>query len=334
MRTSHQTTHKLATLMLIMTACLALSSTTQAKIADPTSPSDQKAGSVLVFPYYISTADGKTSETLIQISNVCNGASVSAGIPNYSYLHLFFMNGSNCSPADTYVCLTPNGSLQILASVYDPGITGYLIAVAVNASGVPTQNNCFIGSAFVRDDDNKIIDSYGAESFFKNTPGAAPTNASGNATITLDGFEYDRAPVQFSVQVQEPNIADESVILASISGDLGTKLQNTSQDGVGLLYREDEASASFQPQIGSGCWSQTALDRSKIRIVPGSFDTFLNFSHGYLKFSVTAPSVGLLVSKQGPAGTPVNRWSGIRTLHKTLFGTAQLIAPVFPPYCL
>ncbi|HYE73313.1 MAG TPA: hypothetical protein VEF04_08280, partial [Blastocatellia bacterium] len=302
--------------------------------ADPAFPSDQKAGSVLVFPYYTSTSNGITSDTLLQITNVCNGPSASAGIPNYSYLHLFFMNGANCSPADTFVCLTPNGSIQILASVYDPGITGYLIAVAVNESGVPTQNNCFIGSAFVRNDDNKIIGSYGAEAFVKNASGTASVNANGTATINLDGIDYDAAPVQFSVQVQDPARADEWVILASISGDLGAKLESTSQDGVGILYREDEVSASFQPQIGGGCWSQTSLDKTKIRIVPGSFDTFLNFSSGYLKFRVSVPAVGLLVSKQGSSGTPLNRWSGIRTLHKTDFGTAQLIAPIFPPYCI
>jgi FlaG/FlaF family flagellin (archaellin) len=298
-------------------------------------PKYQEAGSVLVFPYYASAADGSftNSDTLIQITNACNGPALSAnGAPNYSFLHLFFINGANCSPADTFVCLTPSGSIQIKASDYDPTVTGYLIAVAVDANGAPTQNNCFIGSAFVRDDDAGIIDSYGAEAFWKLTPGAAPVSG-GIATINLNGVDYDAAPIQFSVQVQDLTIADESIILASLSGDLGTQLGSTLQVGPGVLYRADETPASFQPQIGSGCFSVTAVDKSKIRVVPGTLDTFLKNSYGYLKFQVSAPAVGLLLSRQAPANQAANRWSGIRTLHKTQVGSATLTARCFPPFC-
>jgi hypothetical protein len=147
--------------------------------------SDQKAGSVLVFPYYTSAADGSfnRADTLLTISNVCNGAAVNpGGAPNYAFLHFFFINGANCSPADTFVCLTPNGSVQLKASDYDPALTGYLIAVAVDSQGRPTQNNCFIGSAFVRDDANGVVDSYGAEAFWKFTPGSLTAPAGGRFT--------------------------------------------------------------------------------------------------------------------------------------------------------
>jgi hypothetical protein len=287
--------------------------------------SDQKAGSLLVFPYYTSAADGSfsKSDTLITISNVCNGAATFAGVPNYSFLHLFFINGQNCSPADTFVCLTPNGSIQIKASDYDPTLTGYLIAVAVDSQGRPTQNNCFIGSAFVRDDANGVIDSYGAEAFWKYSPGSVSAAVGSSAAINLSGADYDLAPVQFSAQVQDPAVADEFIVLASVNGNLGTALGATSQTGAGVLYRADESPASFQPQIGAGCFSVTAVDKSKIRVVPGNLDTFLKDSYGYLKF----------ISKQGPANQGINRFSGIRTLHKTAVGTATLLAPCFPPFC-
>jgi DNA-binding beta-propeller fold protein YncE len=294
-------------------------------VANP-AVSDQKAGSVLVFPYYTSAADGSfaRSDTLLQISNVCNGPSTISGVPNYSFLHLFFINGENCSPADTFVCLTPNGSIQIKASDYDPMVTGYLIAIAVDASGAPVQNNCFIGAAYTRVN-NQTLDSYGAEAFWKLTPGPAPVTG-GNATISLDGMSYDAAPVQFSVQVQDPAAADEFIILASVSGNLGTKLNDAGQVGAGVLYRADEAPASFQPQIGGGCQSVTKVDRSKIRIVPGSLDAFLKDSYGYLKFTTT-PAVGLLAHQVN------NHFSGFRTLHKTQVGSATLTAPCFPPFC-
>jgi hypothetical protein len=335
MRTSHKITHlfvALAAFLALSTAALA--NTFGTTVANP-GVSDQKAGSILVFPYYTSAADGSfsKSDTLIQITNVCNGASVSGGAPNYSFLHLFFINGANCSPADTFICLTPNGSIQIKASDYDPTITGYLIAVAVTASGAPTTNNCFIGGAYVRDDNNGVIGSYGAEAFWRLDGLTEVVAVGANATLSLDGAEYDAAPTQFAVQVQDPAVADELIVLASVSGDLGTVLRPTAQTGVGVLYRADEAPASFQPQIGTGCFSVTSIDRTKIRIVPGNLETFLKDSYGYLKFNVSAPAVGLLISRQGPPNQANNRFSGIRTLHKTAVGTATLAAPCFPPFC-
>jgi hypothetical protein len=300
--------------------------------------SDQKAGSLLVFPYYNSASDGSFSkaDTLITISNVCNGAATSAGVPNYSYLHLFFINGQNCSPADTFVCLTPNGSVQLKASDYDPTITGYLIAVAVNSSGAPIENNCFIGSAFVRDDTAGIVDSYGAEAFRsylgfgKGGPIPAPVSG-GNASINFNGVDYDLAPTQFSAQVQDPAVADEFIALAALNGNLGTKLDDAKQTGTGLLYRADETPASFPPLIGAGCQSLTAVG-ANLRIVPVNINTFLKDSYGYLKFS-TSPAVGLLISRQGAANQSVNRFSGIRALHKTQVSSATLTAPCFPPFC-
>jgi len=334
MRTSHNITRLFVALaaLVVLSAASFAQGVFGSTVANPT-VSDQKAGSVLVFPYYNSNATGSTADTLIQITNVCNGPAVIGGIPNYSYLHLFFMKG--CSPADTYACLTPNGSLNILASVYDPGVEGYLIAVAVDANGVPTQNNCFIGGAYVRDDNTGFIGSYGAESFWKYAPGPVTATAGGFGTINLNGVEYDAAPTQFAVQVQDPAVADEYVVLASVSGNLGSSLASTGQSGVGVVYRADETPASFQPQLNSGCLAITLLDAGKIRVATqnGNYNNFLKDSYGYIKFNVTSPAVGLLISKQGAAGSQVNRFSGIRTLHKTAVGAATLSSPIFPPFC-
>ncbi|HYE73596.1 MAG TPA: choice-of-anchor Q domain-containing protein, partial [Blastocatellia bacterium] len=295
--------------------------------------SDQKAGSVLVFPYYTSDLSGNffQSDTLITITNVANGESRIDGIPNYQYLHLFFMK--DCSPADTFACLTPNGSLQILASTYDPGTTGYLIAIAVDVDGIPIQNNSFIGSAFVRDQANGIIDSYGAEAFASLNSAPVPQSG-GNAIIALDDVNYEAPPQEFSVQLQDPALADQTIVLASVGGDLGAKMNSISQASVGLLYRADETPASFQPSLGSGCFITRSITNQSIRIVPGSLSSFLKDSYGYIKFNVSGPAVGLLFSRQGASGQPQNRFAGIRTLHKTNTGYTALFVPVFPPFCI
>jgi hypothetical protein len=338
MRTSHTITRTLvAVAAFLALAGAAMAATFTSTVANP-DVSDQKAGAVLVFPYYTSASDGNfsKSDTLMQITNVCNGPAVSGGIPQYSYLHLFFLNGSNCSPADTFVCLTPNGSIQIKASDYDPTVTGYLIAIAVDATGMPTTGttgNCFIGSAFVRDDNNSIIGSYGAEAFAGILGGTVTSNADGSTSVRLDGTNYDAAPTQFSVQVQDPNVAREFIVLASVNGNLGVALSTVGQSGVGVLYRADETPASFQPFTTGNCQVVNKVDKNKPRIVPGDITTFLKNSYGYLKFNTNVGAVGLLLSAQGPANQPNNRWSGIRTLHKTNVGSATLVVPMFPPFC-
>lgn len=352
-----RTTHYLfkacfALAFLFLSASINLASTFTNTVANP-AVSDQKAGSVLVFPYYTSAIDGSfnKSDTLITLTSVCNGPSTYQGQPYYfgaggpnpasinyaGFVHLFFMDGANCTPADTYICLTPNASVQIHASVYDPMITGYLIAVVVDQNGVPTQSNCLIGSVFVRDDVNGLIGSYAAEAFTKISSGSL-TTTNGYAAINFNGVDYDLAPTQFSVQVQDSSKSDEFIILASISGELGNKLNSTGQTGFGILYNAEEAPASFQPRVGSRCWSMTEIESSNFRVVPGGIDNFLKNSHGYMKFNVSGPAVGLLLSKQGVGtggggGASEYRWVGIRGLHKTNIGQAMLLAPIFPPFC-
>jgi hypothetical protein len=358
----HKHTRPLIALLLALAALLALTAApfanTICPMPAPAGVSDQKAGSILVFPFYTSASDGAFSgaDTLLQITNVSNGAAVSGGAPNYQFLHLFFINGANCSPADTFVCLTPNGSVQIKASDYDPTVTGYLIAIAVDAQGRPIANNAFVGSAYVRDESNRVIGSYGAEALLAvqdisitaifgsscvvrqnvvPAPYGQPTGSpQPDGSVALQF--YEPAPSQFSAQVQDPAAADEVIVLASYSGDLGTRLVDIQQSGVGVAYRADEAPASFQPQLGAGCLLQRPVESASIRIVPGSLGSFLRDSYGYLKFNTTAPAFGLLISKQGAQGQAANRFAGIRALHKTGYTSPfffSLRVPCFPPFC-
>jgi hypothetical protein len=115
--------------------------------------SDQKAGALLVFPYYTSKA-ATQSDTRLTLSNV--GDKVVS-------VHLFFIDGTSCQQADFFLCLTPNGSFSFKASEYDGETMGWLLAVAVDAQGRPVQYNGLIGNAFVRD--GAYVGNYGAESF-------------------------------------------------------------------------------------------------------------------------------------------------------------------------
>ena len=95
------------TLVLIILGVLSLAAQAQNK------PSEQKTGSVLVFPYYTSN-DNSTADTLINISNVANVA---------VNVHLFFMEGTSCQQADIAVFLTPNGTITLRIWFRDQGVS-------------------------------------------------------------------------------------------------------------------------------------------------------------------------------------------------------------------
>ena len=101
-------------------------------------PSDQKAGSMLVFPYYTNAG---SADTRIRITN--------AGVAPVK-VHILLLDKS-CQQLDYYACITPNGSLTDKASVFDPANTGYIMALAVNDTGQPIIADRLIGNAFVND---------------------------------------------------------------------------------------------------------------------------------------------------------------------------------------
>lgn len=299
--------------------------------------SDQKPGSILVFPYYTSNAQTK-GDTNMTISNLGTTDVI---------VHLFFLRGSDCQQSDQFVCLTKGASISFKASEQDPETTGYLLAVAVNAAGRPIHRNQLIGNAFVNAGD--IVGNYGAESFaawdgqVPGVPGsqALGANPDGTHTINFNGLigGFDRAADQFAVQIQSPNdTAGQTIVHVSLSGNLATATMNTmSQSGTGLLWRGDERQGSFVSFINGNCQSLNTITSSSPR-VPSGLGTFLSKgSIGTLVYATTQVSVGLIITpvqfNAGAPGVKAGTWSGIRGLHKTRTRNATLIIPVFMPFC-
>src|SRR5262249_32700594 len=113
-------------------------------IPDAKSPvSDQKAGSVLFYNFYTSSSSSPNAQnSRISLTNIHPALA--------ARVHLFFVDGSNCSVADSFVCLTPNQTTSFLASDLDPGTSGYIVAVAIDAHGCPVNFNYLIGDEYVK----------------------------------------------------------------------------------------------------------------------------------------------------------------------------------------
>ncbi len=280
--------------------------------------SDQKPGSVLVFPYYTSTIGGG-GDTRITLSHTGGGAGL-------TYVHLFLIDGASCQAGDFFLCLTPNASFSFRASDYDPGVTGYAIAVAVNAQGIPIRNNALIGNAFVNTP--QFADTYGAEAFAANSDAVALV-AEGTARLFFDHVGYDGVPNQFAVEVQSPlDAPGQQIVIASLNGDINTsQLNGAAQVGTGLVINGNEKPmSSFVNWVIGGCQITATINAGSPRVAGGMNTIIPRGQTGTILFNVGG-AVGLLMT---PRNAP---WNGIRTLHKTRIVARTITIPVFAPVC-
>jgi hypothetical protein len=345
------TSHKLTRLFLAMASLVSLASLSFGQVpttgalgaqVNQIEVSDQKPGSILVFPYYTSNAQTK-ADTRITISNLAGTLSPLPQPPNPGTIaatgtiivHVFFLRGSDCQQSDMFVCLTKGASISVKASEQDPEVTGYVVAVAVNEMGRGSHANALIGNAFVSTPD--VAGNYGAEAFAAlPVPQVAnpfgfelPMNPDNTQNLNLDGVQFDRAPDQFAVEIQSPNDATgQTIVHASVNGDIaGAAMTNVSQLGTGLVVRGDEKQGSFVRFISGNCQSVNVINAGAPR-VPTGLGVFLpKGSIGTMVYNTSAGSVGLLLTPKS------NAWSGIRTLHKTRTRNARLVVPVFMPVC-
>lgn len=287
--------------------------------------SDQKPGSVLVFPYYTSNMAG-TADTRISLTH-----SSAPGAREYNgFVHVFLVDGTTCMQADFFVCLTRGASFTFTAFDMDPEVTGYIIAVAVDgASGLPVQNNVLIGNAFLNTAD--YSGNYGAESFAANSTGAALyANNGSTATLFFDGIGYDAVPKEFAVEIQSPVDVPtpfQKIVTVGLSGDLSTgALSGALQVGSGQVVNDAEIARSANGIVSGGCQAIGDITRTSPRVPGGMAALIPTGRSGTIKFKVGA-AVGLLL-------TPTNAdWHGIRTLHKTAVVATTLTMPVFVPTC-
>jgi hypothetical protein len=295
--------------------------------------SDQKAGSVLVFPYYNSKSG---SDARLSISNV--GATKTR-------VHLFFTD-STCSQSDLQVCLTANASITFKASEMDPENTGYLIAVAVDEAGRPLAQNGLIGNAFLTD--GSYTGNYGAEAFwaYGNSAQMATIDmAAMEATLnfnTVDcvGTGLDALPSQFVAEIQSPNESTgQKIVTVGLTGSLTSGRASTGADqvSVGVAYNDLEKARSFTGVWAGTCQKNLLIDVKTPRI-PGGLGAVAGSTAntalipagrtGTLKWSVVG-AVGLIMTPT----LATNKWSGIRNLHKISVAPGKLVIPVYPANC-
>lgn len=291
--------------------------------------SDVKAGSVLFFNLFSSSASNPVGvNTRIEVTNTNPSASVA--------VHLFFVDGETCSPADFYFCLTPNQTYVFRASDFDPDTTGYVVAIAVNNSGCPIQFNYLIGAEYVKLASGHST-SLNAESLaaLRNLGDICNSANSFASVLNFNGVDYDFVPATLAID-NIPSRMDNNdtlIILNRPGGDLGL---GASRIGTifGLLYNDVEVAHSFSIN-SSLCQFRFSFGNPTPRTVPRFTSVVPTGRTGWVKFysNTGAPIFGAMINYNPNTATSTSAFNGGHNLHKLTFTTSSFTVPVFPAAC-
>ena len=294
--------------------------------------SDSKAGSVLIYNVYTSNPTVPAIQnTRINITNVNPGQDIA--------VHLFFVDGDSCSVADSFLCLTRNQTTSFNTADFDPGTTGFVIAIAVNSiTGCPTNFNYLIGDEYVKFASGHTA-NLTAEAISAISSGAMLCDeTSPIATLNFDGISYGRLPRVLALD-DIPSRADGNdtmLIVNRIGGNLGL---GTSTLGTlfGIVYNDTENSSSFN--LTGGCQLRGSLSSNFPRTVP-RLDQFIPAGKsGWMRLygfggDGNQGISGAVLNFNPNAATSATAYTSGRNLHKlTLDSTNNFVIPVFPPPC-
>ena len=305
------------------------------KILDEPFPAEsevsaQKPGSILIYNYYSSNAaDPGRENTRISITNTDPLL--------LAFVHLFFINGDSCEVGDLFLCLTPNQTTSFLASDIDPGVTGYLVAVAVNEDfGCPINFNSLIGDAYVKLPTGHAA-CLNAESIaaVSDEPVVCDPNNLTTAELLFDGVHYNRIPRTLALSNVTSLLDGNStfLVLNRIGGNLGNQAAAIG-NFAGWLFDDVEHRFSFT--ANGGCQFRRLLSNYFPRTSPRLSQVVPSGRAGWMKFWAVEDFglLGAAINFNPYAAALVVPTLGGQNLHKlTLTNAASLTIPIVRPKC-
>ncbi|MCW5970147.1 MAG: DUF11 domain-containing protein [Blastocatellales bacterium] len=286
-------------------------------------PNDQRPGSVLIFPVYTSNAAAPTtSNTRISLTNTSTSSAAN--------VHLFFVDGTSCSISDQYLCLTPGQTSTFTTVEFDPGTSGFLVAIATDRDGYPLNFNHLIGDAYVKTvvGGTPFFGNYGAEAYAALRD-VEPNFSSNTATINFNGVDYDFSVRTHAVSNIGSRLDGNStwLVLARTGGSLLTGVGSIGSI-FGILYDDQESAASFN--FNAGCQFRGILSNDFPRTAPRFDDKIPSGQSGWMRFSTQGNG---MIGVAFRSNTSDAGFNGVHVLHKLTLTTDAFVMPVFPPSC-
>jgi hypothetical protein len=330
MRTSRLLAHGLVTLAaLLVVSTVALAADPGLVYPATSEVSDQKAGSILFFNTYTSSASAPAQEnTRINITNTSTTSAV--------FVHIYFVEGQTCGVADSFICFTTNQTASFTTADVDPGTRGYIVAMAVDPFfGCPFSANVLIGDEYVKYASGHAA-NLGAEAIAALFEGILPDCDANSvaATINFNAAHagYNRLPRVLADDSIPSRLDgnDTKLIVNRVAGNLAT---GASTLGTLFVVIYDDAENTFSTTISGNCHLELSLGANNLPRVVGGWNALIPAGHsGWLKFWSTS-DIGIL-------GAAINfnaataGFNGGHNLHKlTLSATNNYVVPVFPPAC-
>jgi hypothetical protein len=303
---------KLLRLTLAFGALALCSASALAQASLFSQPHDQKPGSILFYNKYTSNPNSPQSQdTQINITNTNQTRSID--------VHLFFIDGSTCTPADAFLTLTPNQTGSFLASDFDPGVQGYIVAVAVHGSA-PALFNYLVGDLLIRESSG-FLANLPAVSFSRLCADDVTPNGDGTASLNFNGIDYDRMPASVAVSSFNSQVTHSTnLAIYSPSDDLITGNSNTLSI-FAVIY--DDHEKPFSASFRINCFTQMPL--SSIRVLQGGLNNVVPAGRtGWIRLSASGhPLLGAVLTR-GPVFN-----GGHNFHHLTFLDSYTILIPSF-----
>ncbi len=292
--------------------------------------SDDKPGSLLLYNLYTSSVSGETSQnTRLSITNV--GTST-------TFAHLFFIDGATCNVSDTFACLSPNQTSSFLASEIDPGVTGYVVAIAVNEEGCPISFNNLIGSAHVKfaTGHTAVLSAQAVPAIYDGVLNSC-TSSMAETVIKLDGNEYGKAPATLVADTifSQADRQSTMLIVNPVGGNLNTADSVNKIGSIsGQVFDEAERGYSFVASINR-CQLRDTMNDNFPRITTRLSRVISSGKVGMMWFATTdkAPIAGSIITFNPDVRQNALGFNQGHNLHySALTDKATYTIPIFKPH--
>ncbi len=339
MQTSRKLTHAVMALFaLVMMSVAALAADPGVAYPAASEASDQKAGSILVYNFYTSASTPTpTHNTRINVTNTSSSSS--------AFVHFFFID-QGCSIADFKLFMSQSLTFSLEVSEYDPGVNGWIIAIATDAdSGAPRAHNFLIGDAYIKSPGtgtaggpNANLAAVAFSALFEGEyPGFSPDLPA--TVIVFNGTTgYNRVPAVLAVS-NFPSPADQNstlVIINRVSGNLGLTLDNVPRL-FALVYDDGETPFSSSLAGVTACQKRVILGDAEPRTAPRLSQIVGPGREGWMKIfsqTGTVPILGAMINFNPNTASRGDVFNGGHNLHHLTLtaaaASATLTVPVFP----